>query len=138
MPIQVADRIEQANRGGRLETPEDFFYTMNGSDIDFSVDGILENNNDPFDTIVGKKYIIRNISAVGLPPTSGVSINANDIITYDGSNGMNWVLYKRVSNAETNFGIVYDKSTKLVYQYDETNGWLPLLRKNGTIDGGTF
>jgi hypothetical protein len=76
---QVADRIEQANRGSRLETPEDFFYTMNGSDIDFSVDGILENNNDPFDTIVGKKYIIRNISAAGLPPTSGVSINANDI-----------------------------------------------------------
>ena len=133
MPIQVADRIEQTNRSTRLEDAN-FYYSVNGSDIDFSVDGILESNVDSYEQVTDKKYIIRNSASIPMP-TPGISVNNNDILAYDGSS---WVLHKRVSNAETNFGIVYDKSTKLVYQYDATNGWLPLLRKNGTIDGGTF
>jgi hypothetical protein len=133
MPIQVADRIEQTNRSTRLEDAN-FYYSVNGSDIDFSVDGILESNVDSYEQATDKKYIIRNSASIPMP-TPGISVNNNDILAYDGSA---WVIHKRVSNAETNFGIVYDKSTKLVYQYDATNGWLPLLRKNGTIDGGTF
>jgi len=133
MPIQVADRIEQTNRSTRLEDAN-FYYSVNGSDIDFSVDGILESNVDSYEQVTDKKYIIRNSASIPMP-TPGISVNNNDILAYDGSS---WVLHKRVSNAETNFGIVYDKRTKLVYQYDATNGWLPLLQKNGTIDGGTF
>lgn len=133
MPIEVADRIEQGNRGGRLEN-SNFYYSVNGSDIDFSVDGILESNADSYDQATDKKYIIRNSASIPMS-TPGISVNDNDILAYDGSS---WVLHKRVSNPETSFGIVYDRRTKLVYQYDATNGWLPLLRKNGTIDGGTF
>ena len=134
MPIQVADRIEQTNRSTRLEDAN-FYYSVNGSDIDFSVDGILESNADSYETATDKKYIIRNSASIPMS-TPGISVNNNDILAYDGSS---WVLHKRVSNAETNFGIVYDKRTKLVYQYDATtNAWLPLLQKNGTIDGGTF
>jgi len=133
MPIEVADRIEQGNRGGRLEN-SNFYYSVNGSDIDFSVDGILESNVDSYDQATDKKYIIRNSTSIPMA-TPGISVNDNDILAYDGSS---WVLHKRVSNPETSFGIVYDRRTKLVYQYDATNGWLPLLRKNGTIDGGTF
>jgi len=136
MPIQVSDRIEQSNRGIRLED-ENFYYSINGSDIDFSVNAIIEDENDTVGLIVATdvKYIIRNASSTPIA-TPEVSLNNNDIIAYNGSN---WVLHKRVSNPETNFGIVYDKRTKLVYQYDATtNAWLPLLQKNGTIDGGTF
>ena len=134
MPIQVADRIEQTNRSTRLEDAN-FYYSVNGSDIDFSVDGILESNGDSYEQVTDKKYIIRNSASIPMS-TPGISVNDNDILAYDGSS---WVLHKRVSNAETNFGIVYDKRTKLVYQYDATtNAWLPLLQKNGTIDGGTF
>ena len=133
MPIEVADRIEQGNREGRLENST-FYYSVNGSDIDFSVDGILESNVDSYDQATDKKYIIRNSASIPMP-TPGISVNNNDILAYDGSS---WVLHKRVANAETSFGIVYDRRTKLVYQYDTDNGWLPLLRKNGTIDGGTF
>jgi hypothetical protein len=135
MPIQVSERIEQVNRGTRLDD-DNFYYAVNGSDIDFSVNGIIEDVNDTvgLEVALDVKYIIRNASSTPIA-TPGVSLNNNDIIAYNGSS---WVLHKRVSNAETSFGIVYDKRTKLVYQYDATNGWLPLLRKNGTIDGGTF
>lgn len=135
MPIQVSERIEQVNRGTRLDD-DNFYYAVNGSDIDFSVNGIIEDVNDTvgLEVALDVKYIIRNASSTPIA-TPGVSLNNNDIIAYNGSS---WVLHKRVSNAETSFGIVYDRRTKLVYQYDATNGWLPLLRKNGTIDGGTF
>lgn len=136
MPIEVSDRIEQINRGTRLDD-DNFYYTMNGSDIDFSVNAIIEDEYDTvgLDQSTDVKYIIRNASSTPIQ-TPGVSLNDNDIIVYNGSN---WVLHKRVGNSETNFGIVYDKRTKLVYQYDATtNAWLPLLQKNGTIDGGTF
>jgi hypothetical protein len=136
MPIQVSDRIEQQNRGTRLDD-DNFYYTMNGSDIDFSVNAIIEDVNDTVGLVVALdvKYIIRNASSTPIA-TPGVDVANNDIIAYNGSN---WVLHKRVSNAETSFGIVYDKRTKLVYQYDAIAlAWLPLLQKNGTIDGGTF
>ena len=57
MPIEVADRIAQGNREGRLENST-FYYSVNGSDIDFSVDGILESNVDSYDQATDKKYII--------------------------------------------------------------------------------
>ena len=132
MPITVADRIEQTNRQSNVTT-SDFFHTMNTSDIDFSVQAILTSSEDAVVEVYGNKYIIKNINNSPISPPNTYS---GDIVIY---NGTEWVLYKSVQNQETNFGLVYDKNTKLFYQYDATNGWVALyVRKNGTIDGGTF
>lgn len=132
MPITVADRIEQTNRQSNVRT-SDFFHTMNTSDIDFSVQAILTSSVDLVVEVYGNKYIIKSIGNSPLtPPDAG----SGDIVIY---NGTEWVVYKSVQNQETNFGLVYDKKTKLFYQYDATNGWVALyVRKNGAIDGGTF
>ena len=132
MPITVADRIESVNRESNVRT-SDFFHTMNTSDIDFSVQAILTSNLDTVVATYGNKYIIKN---TGNSPISPQYAGSGDIAIY---NGTEWVVYKSVQNQETNFGLVYDKNTKLFYQYDATNGWVALyVRKNGTIDGGTF
>lgn len=132
MPITVADRIESVNRQNNVRT-SDFFHTMDTSDIDFSVQAILTSSQDAVVATYGNKYIIKNhLSTQITPPNLG----SGDIVIY---NGTEWVVYKSVQNQETNFGLVYDKNTKLFYQYDATNGWVALyVRKNGTIDGGTF
>lgn len=132
MPITVADRIESVNRESNVRT-SDFFHTMNTSDIDFSVQAILTSSGDTVVATYGNKYIIKDITKSTLTPPGAES---GDIVIY---NGTDWVVYKSVKNTETNFGLVYDKTTKLFYQYDATNGWVALyVRKNGTIDGGTF
>ena len=132
MPITVADRIEQTNRQSNVRT-SDFFHTMNTSDIDFSVQAILTSSGDAVVEVYGNKYIIKNHQSTPITP---LNLGSGDIVIY---NGTEWVIYKSVQNEETNFGLVYDKNTKLFYQYDATNGWVALyVRKNGTIDGGTF
>ena len=132
MPITVADRIESVNRQSNVGT-SDFFHTMNTSDIDFSVQAILTTKTDSYVATYGNKYIIKNIDDSDITPQYA---DSGDIVIY---NGTDWVVYKSVKNTETNFGLVYDKNTKLFYQYDATNGWVALyVRKNGTIDGGTF
>ena len=132
MPITVADRIESVNRQNNVRT-SDFFHTMNTSDIDFSVQAILTSSGDAVVEVYGNKYIIKTI---GNSPLTPPNADSGDIVIY---NGTEWVVYKSVQNQETNFGLVYDKNTKLFYQYDATNGWVALyVRKNGTIDGGTF
>lgn len=132
MPITVADRIESVNRQSNVRT-SDFFHTMDTSDIDFSVQAILTSNLDTVVATYGNKYIIKNTNT---SPISPLNASNGDIAIYDGTE---WVVYKSVQNQETNFGLVYDKNTKLFYQYDATNGWVALyVRKNGTIDGGTF
>ena len=132
MPITVADRIESVNRQSNVGT-SDFFHTMNTSDIDFSVQAILTTKTDSYVATYGNKYIIKNIDDSDITPQYA---DSGDIVIY---NGTEWVIYKSVQNEETNFGLVYDKNTKLFYQYDATNGWVALyVRKNGTIDGGTF
>ena len=132
MPITVADRIESVNRQSNVGT-SDFFHTMNTSDIDFSVQAILTSGGDAVVEVYGNKYIIKNHMSTPITPPN---LGSGDIVIY---NGTEWVIYKSVQNEETNFGLVYDKNTKLFYQYDATNGWVALyVRKNGTIDGGTF
>ena len=132
MPITVADRIESVNRQSNVRT-SDFFHTMNTSDIDFSVQAILTSGGDAVVEVYGNKYIIKNHQSTPITPPN---LGSGDIVIY---NGTEWVIYKSVQNEETNFGLVYDKNTKLFYQYDATNGWVALyVRKNGTIDGGTF
>ena len=132
MPITVADRIESVNRQSNVGT-SDFFHTMNTSDIDFSVQAILTTKTDSYVATYGNKYIIKNIDDSDITPQYA---DSGDIVIY---NGTDWVVYKSVKNTETNCGLVYDKNTKLFYQYDATNGWVALyVRKNGTIDGGTF
>jgi hypothetical protein len=130
MPIKFADIIVQNNRENSVLTSA-FYHLMNSSDIDFSVDKILENGSETISEVANVKYIIRNASS---SPISIANLNNNDIVRY---NGLNWEIHKSVGNSETTFGIIYDKRTESFYQYDSTNGWKPLLR-SGKIDGGTF
>ena len=130
MAIRIGDTLEQANRENTVGT-SDYFYVVNGSDIDFAVEKILENVSESVSETVNYKYIVRNASST---PISVASLQNNDIIRY---NGNSWEIFKKVSNGETNFGMVYDKRTQLFYQYDPSNGWKSLIR-SGKIDGGTF
>ncbi len=138
MTITVGDIIEPANRKNTIFT-SDQFYVIAGADIDFAVDRILESSSDAITDVVNTKYIVRNSencpSGLNLLRSPGVTgLSHGDMVRY---NGNQWEIFKDVSNTETNYGIVYDKNTKLFYQYDATNQWNPLLR-SGKIDGGTF
>ena len=131
MAIRLGDRIEQSGRENTVGL-SDYFYLMDGADVNFAVESILEAAGDPVQNEVNNKYIVRNANNT---PISPAGLGNNDIIRYIG-NGV-WEIFKDVSNTKTNFGIVYDKKTELFYQYDSTNGWKSLIR-SGKIDGGTF
>ena len=131
MAIRLGDRIEQSGRENTVGL-SDYFYLMDGADVNFAIESILEAAVDPVQTQVNNKYIVRNAAST---PISPEGLGNNDIIRYIG-NGV-WEIFKDVSNTKTDFGIVYDKKTKLFYQYDSTNGWKSLIR-SGKIDGGTF
>lgn len=133
MAVKVADNFQQSNRPNLLFT-SDWYYLMDASDIDIGVEAILENSGESLVETVNTKYIVRyaNNKPAGL--ASLTALENNDIVRYTGTS---WEIHKDVTNTETNFGIVFDKRTKLFYQYDPTNGWKSLLR-SGKIDGGTF
>lgn len=130
MAIRVGDNLEQSNRQNTLFT-SDFFYIMDSSDINFAIEKFLESGDNNYIESVGNKYVILEAGENNITPEG---LGDNDIVKYDGNE---WVIFKDVSNPETNFGIIYDKETKLFYQYDPTEGWIPIL-KSGQIDGGTF
>lgn len=130
MAIRVGDNLEQSNRQNTLFT-SDFFYIMDSSDVNFAIEKFLEPGDNTYVESVGNKYVIIEAGQNDITPSG---LGDNDIVKYDGNE---WVIFKDVSNPETNFGIIYDKETKLFYQYDPTEGWLPIL-KSGQIDGGTF
>lgn len=130
MAIRVGDNLEQSNRQNTLFT-SDFFYIMDSSDINFAIEKFLEAGDNNYIESVGNKYVILEAGQNNITPAG---LGHNDIVKYDGNE---WVIFKDVSNSETNFGIIYDKETKLFYQYDPTEGWIPIL-KSGQIDGGTF
>ena len=130
MAIRIGDTIEQSNRENTVGT-SDYFYVVDGSDVNFAVEKILENSGESVSAVVNYKYVVKNASS---SPISPPNLSNNDIVRY---NGNDWEVFKKVSNSETNFGIIYDKRTQLFYQYDSSNGWKSLLR-SGKIDGGTF
>lgn len=130
MAIRVGDNLEQSNRQNTLFT-SDFFYIMDSSDVNFAIEKFLEPGDNTYVESVGNKYVIIEAGQNDITPSG---LGNNDIVKYDGNE---WVIFKDVSNPETNFGIIYDKETKLFYQYDPAEGWLPIL-KSGQIDGGTF
>jgi hypothetical protein len=130
MAIRIGDTLEPANRENTVLT-SDYFYVVDGSDINFAVEKILENSGESISATVNTKYIVRTVSS---SPISLANLADNDVVRH---NGTEWQIFKSVGNSETNYGIVYDKRTQLFYQYDSTNGWKPLLR-SGKIDGGTF
>jgi hypothetical protein len=130
MAIRIGDTIEQSNRENTVRT-SDYFYVMDGSDINFAVEKILENSGETISATVNTKYIVRNVSS---SPISLPNLANNDVVRY---NGNEWQIFKSVGNPETDYGIVYDKRTQLFYQYDASNGWKSILR-SGKIDGGTF
>jgi hypothetical protein len=130
MAIRIGDTLEPANRENTVLT-SDYFYVVDGSDINFAVEKILENSGESISATVNTKYIVRTVSS---SPISLPNLADNDVVRH---NGTEWQIFKSVGNSETNYGIVYDKRTQLFYQYDSSNGWKPLLR-SGKIDGGTF
>jgi uncharacterized protein (DUF2344 family) len=131
MAISISDTLEQSNRNNTVRTSE-FFHLINTSDINFSVEKIAENSSDTAAQVFDARYVIKDINS---SPIGALQyLQNNDIVRWTGSE---WVIHKSVNNAETNFGIIYDKRTQLFYQYDPANGWKPLLR-SGKIDGGTF
>ena len=130
MAIKIGDTLEPANRENTVMT-SDYFFVVDGADINFAVDKILENASETISATVNTKYIVRSTSS---SPISIANLANNDVVRH---NGTEWQIFKSVGNSETNYGIIYDKRTQLFYQYDPTNGWKPLLR-SGKIDGGTF
>ena len=135
MPVEIPSNMVQSGRADRVVqgSPSNFYHLSHVSDIDLSVEAILGEGYQvsvPTSPSTGDKYII----AKGSPLSIAGSAD-DDILEWDGSA---WRLYMDVSNTLTNFGLVYGKRTKRVYQYDSTNGWRPFLVQQGTIDGGTF
>jgi|LauGreDrversion4_2_1035121.scaffolds.fasta_scaffold13607_3 hypothetical protein len=133
MAVKIADNIEPTNRDS-LALSSAWFYLLYGSDVDVGVEAILENSSETVDATVNNKYIVRSASNKPSALNSVAALENGDIVMY---NGNTWEIHKDVSNTKSNYGFVFDKRTKLLYQYDTTNGWLPLLR-SGKIDGGTF
>ena len=135
MPVEVPSKIVQDSRSFRVlaGSSSDFFHVSHLTDTDISVKGILGTGyitSSPSNPSVGDKYII-----VAGSPLTPDGVAHNDIIEW---NGNAWTLYVDVSNALTNFAMVYDRTTKRVYQYDSTEGWRALIVSKATIDGGTF
>lgn len=141
MGIPFTANLEQQGRRGNVTIPGSFFYLTDISDVDISVEKIINDSGDPIEQILNYKYIILDVN--NMPPSLlGLSgtIGNGDIVRfiYDSSTNLyGWELYKDVSNSKTDNGLVYDKRTKKYYQYDSVNGWKPILR-SGAIDGGTF
>lgn len=133
MAVKIADNIEPTNRDS-LALSSAFFYLLYGSDVDVGVEAILENSSETIDPTVNKKYVVRYANNKPSALDSLTALENNDIVMH---NGNGWEIHKDVSNERTNYGFVFDKRTKLVYQYDSTNGWKSLIR-SGKIDGGTF
>ena len=130
MSLRIGDSIEQSGRENTVGL-SDYFYIMDGSDVNFAVEKILENQTESVEPIINYKYVVKNEAD---SPISPEGLGNNDVVRY---NGNAWEIHKKVSNTKTNFGIIYDKRTQLFYQYDSTNGWKSLIR-SGKIDGGTF
>jgi hypothetical protein len=135
MPVEVPSNMVQIGRSVRVEqgSPSNFYHLSHVMDTDISVKGILGTGyitSSPTNPSVGDKYII----VVGSPISISGSDN-NDILEWNGSA---WTLFLDVSNTLTNFAMVYDRTTKRVYQYDSTEGWRTLIVSKSTIDGGTF
>ena len=130
MALRIGDSIEQSGRENTVGL-SDYFYIMDGSDVNFAVEKILEDQTESVETVNNYKYVVKNAAD---SPISPEGLGNNDVVRY---NGNAWEIFKDVSNAKTNFGIIYDKRTQLFYQYDSTNGWKSLIR-SGKIDDRTF
>ena len=130
MALRIGDTLEQSGRENTVGL-SDYFYIMDGSDVNFAVEKILEDQTESVETVNNYKYVVKNAAN---SPMSPEGLGNNDIVRY---NGNAWEIFKDVSNTKTNFGIIYDKRTQSFYQYDSTNGWKSLIR-SGKIDGGTF
>ena len=118
MAITVISNIVPKNREANISN-DAFFYVMDSSNIDFTVDGIQEDNTLIPSSIVNRKYIIKNISSLSIDFGSISGLQNNDIVRYNGSS---FELYLDVSNSKTNGGtIVYNKSDTKNYVYNGTD-----------------
>lgn len=134
MAIELASSLRQLGRKGNVSTSA-YFPLVESQDVNFSIEKVMVTGstlNTPFAT--GQKYIIGHGSNL-TPPDA----DTNDVVRYTGLPSPNeWELYLDVSNSETNYGIVFDRESKLFLQYSsDEQRWIPMLR-SGMIDGGTF
>lgn len=134
MAIELASTLRQLGRNGNVSTSA-YFPLVESQDVNFSVEKVMVTGStltSPLAT--GQKYIIGPGSYL-TPPNTDI----NDIVRYTGYPSPNeWELYLDISNAETNYGIVFDRERKLFLQYSsDEQQWIPML-KSGMIDGGTF
>jgi hypothetical protein len=133
MPIEIATDITQQGRSDRV-SDDDFFYIIEGADVDLGVEAIIQGSDLPTSLSVGKKYLLFPGRTVFTP--SG--INNTDYFVVKSLGNNNWSIVLDCQNEKTPFGLVFVKSLKKFYQFiDNTIGWKPLLA-SGSVDGGTF
>jgi hypothetical protein len=133
MPIEVATDITQQGRSDRV-SDEDFFYIIEGADVNFGVERIIQGSDIPSSPSTGDKFLVFPGRTLFTPPE--IDNTGHFVIEYLG-NG-NWGIVLDCENAKTAVGLVFVKDIKKFYQFvDNTIGWKPLLA-SGSVDGGTF
>ena len=60
MALRIGDNIEQSNRENTVGV-SDYFYLMDGSDVNFAVEKILENGSESVETVVNYKYVVKKL-----------------------------------------------------------------------------
>lgn len=134
MPIEVATDITQQGRPDRV-SDEDFFYIIEGADVDFGVEQIIRGSDVPSSPSTGDKFLLFPNRTMFTPPEP-INNTGYFVIEYLG-NG-NWGIVLDCENTKTAVGLVFVKNLKKFYQFiDNTIGWKPLLA-SGSVDGGTF
>jgi len=133
MPIEIATNITQQGRSDRVRD-DDFFYIVEGADVNLGVEAIIQGSDLPSSLSVGKKYLLFPERTMFTP--SGIPNTGYFVVESLGNNIWNIVL--DCQNEKTPFGLVFVKNLKKFYQFvDTTIGWKPLLA-SGSVDGGTF
>lgn len=137
MPTTFVSSIQQVGRSSAVGNST-FFYLIDGMDVDFTVEQIVESSDTVASQLPNHKYLINSLSATFIPSLTEQipTVAIGDIVRWAGSS---WELFYDASNAKTQTGIVFDKRTKSLYTYNNSsNRWVQLLSRQGTIDGGTF
>lgn len=135
MPIEVATDITQQGRRDRV-SDADFFYIIEGADVDLGVEAIIQGSDLPDSPSVGDKYLLFPGRTMFTP--EGISNATGDYFVVEFLGNNNWGIILDCTNAKTPFGLVFVKNLKKFYQFvDSTIGWKPLLA-SGSVDGGTF
>ena len=81
MAVTVISNIKQQNRSNTIDTP-DFFFLLDSSDINFTVQGIQENSGFDPGTTPDNRYIVRDVNNLHPGFTGATSDWGNNDILY--------------------------------------------------------